>query len=258
MNAQSRNQIICLSDESVSSGLVKRCAANVADFLGANLKQVTVDNTGKDPSAGILAELLGSDDVIAAVLGSHSLPSKPGPLGHVAAAILTSAPIPLVVVPPTAVIPPPESPRILVPLDADQSTGQALAPMLARLRSRGATVLPVHVFTSETLPPFISPENLEVLGRELARKHQIANGTETALRLGNPAEEIIRLSKEQSADVLLVAWSQNLTPGRAGLFLHLLSSATVPIIAVPIRRPPRDGTESEERSSTDGEVDTYA
>jgi nucleotide-binding universal stress UspA family protein len=54
------------------------------------------------------------------------------------------------------------------------------------------------------------------------------------LRVGEPAEKVLSVCDEISADLVVVAWSCNLETGRARFVRHVLEHARIPVLLVPI------------------------
>jgi len=50
------------------------------------------------------------------------------------------------------------------------------------------------------------------------------------LRVGTPAEEVLRTAEKLHANLIAVAWSQHLAPGRARVVRYLLEHSHIPLL----------------------------
>ncbi len=244
------NRVLAFVDGSPSSFPVQHTARRVAELLGAETDVVhvrsdpeqpaTVDLSGKrvitgDPAEKLVAEAQ-QPGVVAVVLGARSMPGKP--VGHVTHRLLATSPVPLVVVPADSAGLDHASRRILVPLDGDPATTEALRPLAAALRNQDVDIHVVHFLDSESVPPFIGTgHDLEILAEEFRVLHLPECSDGCDLRLGHPAQHLIEMlgpDEPGGVDALLVAWHRNLEPGRAETLRRLLRESPVPLIVVPI------------------------
>lgn len=242
-------RILALLDGSPSSPAVYRAAANLADMLGVDLDAVYARHPD-DPEQGhrpeaarelvgepvaVLLEELHAPDVLAGILGTRATHAKP--VGHVALDIIAAAPVPLILLPPGTSGLDIAKARLLVPLDGAPATSNALRPVIHELSTAGAEVRIVHFFDSASVPPFVATsEDLGVLADEFRLSHLPIESSACDLRLGNPAQHIMDVLTEHPADAVVVAWGQDLSPGRAEVVRRLLSESPIPLIVVPIRR----------------------
>lgn len=245
------SRVLAFVDDSPIAVGVTRTAAWIAGLLSATVdpvrahhpdagpKRATSPPDGvrmvEGPTIEVLIDELGAEDVEAAVVGSRSVDAKAPGLGHVAEELLTRADRPLVVVPPRAPDPADGAGRILVPLDGTEPTTAALLPLAERLALAGATIVIVHVFDAESLPPFIeSFEDLEVIAAELARRHLPGLARHCELRVGAPAAEVARVVDDERPDLVLLAWHQDLAPDHASVMRRLLHDTQIPLVVVPV------------------------
>ncbi len=246
------SRVLAFVDGSPSSFPVQRTARRVAQWLGADVDVVhvradpdrpaTVDPTGKrvidgDP-ASILIDESQRRDVVAVVMGARSMAAKP--VGHLTQRLLAEALVPLVVVPADSAGLDRASRRILVPLDGDPATTEALRPLAGILQDQGVDVHLVHFLDSGSVPPFIGAgHDLEILAEEFRILHLPDCNDGCDLRLGHPAQHLIEILHGSPTggpgfDALLVAWHRSLQPGRAETLRRLLRESPVPLIVVPI------------------------
>jgi nucleotide-binding universal stress UspA family protein len=228
--------ILALIDDSPTSPAVMRNATVLGQLLDLQVQPIRA--AGPDPADRLLAALTRSD-VAFAVLGSRSVQAKPEAAGHIAQAVLTASPVPLVVIPPTGVDLPTDGLRILVPLDGDPDTDAAVVDVANTFVGSGAVVSGVHVFDSTSLPPFIeSAEDVAVLAEQFFADHLPHHEVTTELRIGQPGTEILGMVESAGIDAVLIAWRQELTPGKADTVQHLLRHGAIPLILVPIPATP--------------------
>ena len=244
-------RIVACLDLSPSDAPVLRTADALAGLLGATVDAVNVSRADDasvvdrparsrvlsgDP-ASVLLDELRSDDVVLGVIGSRSVRAKPAVAGHVAMELLASSPVPLAVVAPGGASLPADHPQILIPLDGADATTEAVAPVANALASGGAGVVFLHVFDSGSVPPFLSSvEDLEILAEEFLDRHLPERTEPCELRLGEPGQHIGDVADAHEADAIMVAWRQDLSPGRAEVIRHLVRRDLRPLIVVPIPR----------------------
>lgn len=233
-------RILAFVDDSHLAPAVQRTAEDFGQLLEAEVELATIahrDGTVSATPGPAMVEQLQGEGVLLAVLGSRDVASKPEPVGHVAAHLLTRSPIPLVLVPPTAsgLGGGAEPPRLLLPLDADPTTDDALLPMVSRLQAGGARIGGMHVYSSETVPRFLgSTHDLETLAAEFVARHLPGICDDCELRIGAPEREIIERASADDIDGVIVAWRQDLSPGRGEVIRRLLAEGGVPVLIVPI------------------------
>lgn len=242
------SRVLALVDRSPVAVGVQQVAETMSLLLGGTIDFVEVLSTPGEaedrghvrrlegvPETALLDEL-AADDVQLAVLGSRSLSAKPEIAGHVALALLESAPVPLLVVPPDSPGLPSVAPQLLVPLNGDSNTDSALLDMARSLADAGAVVHVVHVYNSSSLPPFLdSSEDIKVLSQEFLAEHVASDLGTCELRIGDAASQILDVADQRKTDLILVAWGQDLAAGRAEIVRRLLRT-DVPLLLVPRAR----------------------
>ena len=135
--------------------------------------------------------------------------------------------------------------RILVPLDGTAEAAFALKEASGLAKQANARLLMLHVIESNpergkapATPSFTdhSPYEMEAWGDEFFRSNFALTPApqglevEIALRFGHPQSEIIQFAAESDCDLVVAAWSGNLSPGRAAVVLRLLHEATCPLL----------------------------
>jgi nucleotide-binding universal stress UspA family protein len=53
-------------------------------------------------------------------------------------------------------------------------------------------------------------------------------------RLGVPADDVVAVARETHADLIVLAWSQDLAPGRARVVSETLAHSDVPVLLLPV------------------------
>lgn len=181
-----------------------------------------------------LARAAAAADVDALVVGARGRPGGARPAGHVALELITRCNKPVIVVPPQASCPD-ELRRILVALEGTTATSDVLRPAIELGRDQGLEVTVVHVDDEASIPLFSDQPQHETdaFAREfLARFGPTGEPIPIELRIGKPAEEVLSVCDEIEADMVVVAWSRNLAPGRARFVRHLLEHARIPVLFV--------------------------
>ena len=94
----------------------------------------------------------------------------------------------------------------------------------------------LHVFTAATIPPVMDRPNrdLAMWGSEFLARH-CPNASRIELRTGSIASRVNDVCREEHADLIVLSWSQNSSPGRATVVRDVLTHATVPVLLIPAR-----------------------
>jgi nucleotide-binding universal stress UspA family protein len=176
-------------------------------------------------------------DVAALVLGARGVHGGPQPAGHTALEIITRVPKPVVVVPPQAQ-PPARLARILVPLEGTSESSRALEDTLELAHERRLEILVLHVHSPATVPAFSDhePHATRAWDEEFLARHVSAPRERVRLvrRLGVPADDIVTIAREAGADLIVLAWNQNLAPGRARVVSETLAHSDVAVLLLPV------------------------
>lgn len=185
-----------------------------------------------------IVEELGAPDVVAGVLGARGAPSGRRPAGSTALWVLEHALKPVLVVPPEWE-PGHELTRVVVPLDAAAPSWDAVRRAVEMCAGEGLEVFAVHVFTAGAIPRFWDRPAYEEddWGREFLRRRSTMAGTRMAVRVGSPAHEVLEVARG-IGDVVVLAWSQDLSGGHAQMVRELLADSPAPVLLVPIRPSP--------------------
>ncbi len=182
-----------------------------------------------------LVEAASDAGVAAVVVGARARPGGRRPAGHVAAELITRCDKPVIVVPP-------EAPtagqlrRMLVALEGTTRTSVALQPAIDLGRGHGVEVTIVHVDDETSIPLFSDQPQHETdafATEFLARYAPTGEPLSIELRVGEPAEQVLATCDETAADMVVMAWSCSLGPGRARFVRYVLEHAAIPVMLVP-------------------------
>jgi nucleotide-binding universal stress UspA family protein len=202
----------------------------LATAAGVELRETTGTAIGQIVAAAQEPEVAGL------VLGARGMHGGPQPAGHTALKVITQVGKPVVVVPPHAA-PPKELARILVPLEGTRASSQALEDTIKLAHRRRLEIVVLHVHSPETVPAFSDHEphatrawEHEFLTRHVTRPHDRVS---LLRRLGVPADDVVAVAHETSADLIVLAWSQELGEGRARVVSETLARSSVPVLLIP-------------------------
>jgi nucleotide-binding universal stress UspA family protein len=183
-------------------------------------------------------------DVAALVLGMRREPGGPEPAGRTALEVITRVAKPVALVPPQAE-PRERIARILVPLEGTSESMQALEHVLALSRSDQLEILVLHLLSQDTVPAFADHEPHEARAWEREFLQGYVSSPEHRVRLvrrlGTPADDIVTIAQETSAELIAMAWSQNLSPGRARVMSETLAHTDIPVLLLPRQLSPISG-----------------
>ena len=99
----------------------------------------------------------------------------------------------------------------------------------------------LHVFTPDTMPRVLDrpARDLQILGGEFLARY-CPNATGIELGVGPIGSHLARLCQDEHADLIVLSWSQDSSPGRAQVIQWALGHATVPILLLPVDDIPAD------------------
>jgi nucleotide-binding universal stress UspA family protein len=215
-----------VSENGASSAqeLAHAASVKLREVSGAPIEQIVA--AAQDP------------DIAALVLGARGVHGGPQPAGHTALELITRVPKPVVVVPPHAQ-PREQLSRILVPLEGTSASSQALDDTIKLAHRRQLEILVLHVHSPASVPPFSNHEPHEVRAweHEFLLRHIPAPRDRVTLlhQLGVPADDVVAVAVENSVDAIVLAWSQDLSPGRARVVSETLAHSNIPVLLLPVR-----------------------
>jgi nucleotide-binding universal stress UspA family protein len=251
-------KVVAAIDNSLAAGPVLAAAGAVAHLFDASLEAVHVCQNGhavashQARAAGLalrtlegsavesLAAAARAEEVAALVLGTRGTPGG-RPVGRTALEVIGSIAKPVVVVPPSAE-PRPRIGRVLLPLQGTPMTSMAPAAALHLAADADVEVVVLHVLDEQSVPSFTDQPQHETHAwatEFLARfcPHGLRS-VRLELRVGRPAEEILRVADDIGADLIALGWNQELEPGRAVIVRAALERGTLPLLLIPAVPPP--------------------
>ena len=258
---RARKRVVAAIDGADLSARVLASAAAAAPMFDASVEAVHVFETARAAArarhvaaaAGVTLDVITgpvlarltahvmSRDVAVVVIGASTGPRPDQPMGRHSLALITAARRPMIVVPVDAVVPIALH-RMLVPLDASPMTREALHDAVELARAVDVELIALHVHSYHALPMFTDQPQHEVpaWSDEFLRRYWPGSTPFPTLqhRVGVPADEIIRTVEETGADLLVLAWSQNLSPGRSRVVGRALRESRTPVLLLPSRRQP--------------------
>jgi len=205
-----------------ASELARAAGVELREIAGAPIEQIVA--AAQDP------------EIAALVLGARGVRGGPLPAGHTALDVITRVRKPVAVVPPDFQ-PPRHVRRILVPLEGRPDRSRALETTIELAHRRRLEVLVLHVLSPETVPAFAdhAPHAASAWGQEFLARYVSAPDHRITLlrRLGVPAADVVAVAHEVSADLIALAWKQDLSPGHARVVSETLAHSDIPVLLLP-------------------------
>jgi len=126
--------------------------------------------------------------------------------------------------------------RVLLPLDGTARSAAAVAEAAERFARGGAELVVLHVFDAETVPKFWNQHAhaSQAWEQEFLARYCALPGARLELRSGAAAEHVVKVAGAEQADMIALAWSQRLEPGRALVVRRAVLDAGVPVMLVPM------------------------
>ncbi len=95
----------------------------------------------------------------------------------------------------------------------------------------------LHVHSSATVPAFSDHDPYATLAweREFLSRYVPRDRVTLLRRLGVPADDVVAVARETGPDLIVLAWSQDLTPGRARVVSETLAHTDIPVLLLPVR-----------------------
>jgi hypothetical protein len=221
-----------LDDLAGAAGIpdVAGTAAAIARLSGSEVRPVRLTAAVSDVEAAqrVVRELRRSRTA-SGVLAGHGAPR---PLWQ---QVAQQSGKPVVLVPAGVRDAPPRISRVLMPLDGTAQSADAMAVTAGQLARAGVELVVVHVFDSGTVPMFWDQHAHEgwAWGQEFLARYCAQPGARLELRSGPAAEHMLDVAVSERADMIALAWSQQIEPGRALVVRHLVRNADVPVLLVP-------------------------
>lgn len=225
-------------------------AADLADRLGLErneLRGMIVDLRSGDPAHAIL-HIAREKGAAAIVMCAHTAVPRPvGILGPTAARLLREAPCPVIIVRPELDVAGWSLRNVLLPHDGTPTTNAAIGPAVELAQKAGARLHVLHIAAlgasaarepgSLATPRYVDQGQHEWpawAGEFLERVRCACPIDVSNLRLslarGEPSLEIVRFARENSVDLIVLAWQGAIEPGRARAVREVLRDAPCPVM----------------------------
>jgi nucleotide-binding universal stress UspA family protein len=229
----------------VDDGSDTQVPALLATRYEVPLRTVDVDLGGREGAVDVtdaiedaLARAITEPDVTFVVVGVRALPGTGRRVGHLAYALAAASRAPVVVVPADAVGRVRRGRgvrRAVVPLEIAAPPAGAVLDCVERLRGGGVDVVVVHVFAVDRPPAADHPvRDLVLLGDEFLARSLPGGPADIDLRAGSVGTEILHAAAEVDADLIVLSWSQDASPGRAAVVHDVVRYATLPVVLLPV------------------------
>jgi hypothetical protein len=126
--------------------------------------------------------------------------------------------------------------RVLLPLDGTARSAAAIAEAAERFARGGIELVVLHVFGAETVPKFWDQHAHagQAWEQEFLARYCALPGARLELRSGAAAEHVAKVAGAEQADMIALAWSQQLGSGRAAAVRRTVLDAEVPVMLVPM------------------------
>jgi nucleotide-binding universal stress UspA family protein len=189
------------------------------------------------PGARLAQALEDDDDAVALVVGTRAQPHGGREIGSTALEVVTTAHKPVFAIPPElgasfAVR------RMLVPLEGSLATSHAPYTALDVPGAEHVDVVILHVLEEHALPAFSDqPQHeWEAFGREFLARYSPwpVEHVRLETRVGRPDQHILPVARETDCNLIVLAWAQELAPGRASIVRETLRRGRIPVLLVPV------------------------
>jgi len=193
---------------------------------------------GAPPGARLAQALEDDDDAVALVVGTRAQPDGGREIGSTALEVVTTAHKPVFAIPP-------ELPagfalrRMLLPLEGSLSTSYAPYAALDVPGAEHVDVVILHVLEEDALPAFCDqPQHeWEAFDSEFLARYSLwpVEHVRLETRVGRPDQHILAVGRDTDCDLIVLAWAQELAPGRAKIVRDTLRRGTIPVLLVPVK-----------------------
>lgn len=228
-------QVAVLFDATPRALHVREDASEAPNRLARAAAIELCETTGQPVAA--IVEAATTPDVVALVLGARGVHGGPQPTGSTALDVITRIAKPVVVVPPH-VQQPVRFTRILVPLEGTSESSEALAETIELAARADLEIVALHVHSPASVPAFSDQAHHETPAweREFMSRfvHATHEGARLIRRLGVAADDVVAVARDSDADLIALAWSQDLGPGHARVVRETLARSSIPVLLVPV------------------------
>ncbi len=228
--------------------------ADLARHLGlrtGGLPDARIEARAGEPAAAILAAA-GDLHARLIVLCTHTAPGSPAAkVGATALSVLRGASCPVILVNPARSLPDWRLRKVLLPHEGTPATSDAAKPGAELARRAGAELLVLLVAASGAANPqergtLTSPIYMDQpqhewpvwVGEFLERLACVCPLDDLRVRLllgrGSPSLEILRVAREESVDLIVLAWKGNWSPEHAETLKAVVREAACPVMVVRV------------------------
>ena len=182
-----------------------------------------------------IVDAAAATDVAALVIGARGTHSGRQPAGRTALAVIARVRKPIVVVPPCEASRA-QVGRVLVPLEGTAESSEAIERALALADRADLEIVVLHVHTPQAVPAFQDqPHHANAAWqREFAARYvQQHRGAKIIQHVGAAADRVVPTAHDVDAGLIVLAWNQDLTAGRARVIRETLAESTIPVLLVP-------------------------
>lgn len=243
--------VLAAVDPSPVTTAVVATARGLAELVGADVEALHVIDEGtggaevapaidgvpvrtvRGPVPASLVAALEAEDVVAGVFGARAAPGGRQPAGRTALHVLGQATKPVVVVPPGGA-PSRRLRRLLLPLEGTTPTSRPVHERLGPMLGQDVELVVLHVFTPATVPRGLDrpSRDLSIWGDEFAARHS-PGAARVELRTGPVGPRVGEVCADCDIDLVVLSWSQDMSPGQAEVVRHVLGTSTVPVLLLP-------------------------
>ncbi len=190
------------------------------------------------PGARLAQALEDDDEALALVVGTRAQPDGGREIGSTALEVVTTTHKPVFAIPP-------ELPvsfalrRVLLPLEGSLSTSYAPYAALDVPGAGRVDMVILHVLEEHALPAFSDqPQHeWEAFDSEFLARYSLwpVEHVRLETRVGRPDQHILAVASDMDCDLIVLAWAQELAPGRAKIVRDTLRRGRIPVLLVPVK-----------------------
>jgi nucleotide-binding universal stress UspA family protein len=247
-------KVLACIDNSAAARPVLEAACAVAPLFGASVEAVHVAHDGDSTvraAADVehvplttlhgdvvkeLAVCACADDVVAVAVGTRNDPSGRRATGHVALGLANCSDAPLLIVPPDSAFGG-RVERVLIAMKGTPTHAKSLKRAVELVNDAKLELVVVHVDDDTTIPSFSDQvqHETDAYAREfLARYVPAAPHARLELRIGGPADEILRVSEATHPDVIAMGWRQGEETEHGEVVREVLERIDLPVLLIAV------------------------
>jgi nucleotide-binding universal stress UspA family protein len=247
-------KVVACVDNSTAARPVLAAAAAIAPLLDATVEAVHVREDGEATvdaivearhvelcvlQGDVVEELVSyacRPDVVATTVGAHDHSGRARHMGHVPTELADRSDAPVLVVPPDATFSGPVH-RVLVAMEGKRGHELALKGAVDVAVDAKLEIIVVHVDDESSIPAFsdqIQHETDAYAAEFLARFAPSAPEAKLELRVGDPADEILRASETIKPELLAMGWRQRPAQAHEGVAPTVVARCRYPVLLVAL------------------------